>query len=165
MAPQPQPNDLRQSNGTGQEDSETGVLFPLEHLAKLDDQLNRPKWVVPVRPDDDLERLLKASIKLCREGGFESYSIVLEFIYMYVGGRVQQFLWELLKMKVMALLTGQDVNCEPCQRFFREGLTTSFIRILTDDAVSTWKPDIQVTWKLNLIHEYCNYTLVGVSEL
>lgn len=92
MAPQPQPNDLRQSNGTGQEDSETGVLFPLEHLAKLDDQLNRPKWVVPVRPDDDLERLLKASIKLCREGGFESYSIVLEFIYMYVGGRVQQFL-------------------------------------------------------------------------
>ena len=40
--------------------------------------------------------------------------------------------------------TGQDVNSEPCQRFFREGLTTSFVRILTDDAVSTWKPDIQV---------------------
>ena len=41
-------------------------------------------------------------------------------------------------------LSGRDVNSEPCQRFFREGLTTSFIRILTDDAVSTWKPDIQV---------------------
>ena len=27
---------------------------------------------------------------------------------------------------------------------YREGLTTSFIRILTDDAVKTWKPDIQV---------------------
>lgn len=40
--------------------------------------------------------------------------------------------------------TGRDANSEPCQRFFREGLTTSFIRILTDDAVSTWKPDIQV---------------------
>lgn len=44
--------------------------FPLDHLTKLDDQLNRPKWVVPVRADDDLERLLKASIKLCREGAF-----------------------------------------------------------------------------------------------
>jgi hypothetical protein len=41
-------------------------------------------------------------------------------------------------------VSGRDMNSEPCQRFFREGLTTSFIRILTDDAVSTWKPDIQV---------------------
>lgn len=90
-----------QSGDGSQQDAE----FPLDHLAKLDDQLNRPKWVVPVRPDDDLERLLRAAVKLCREG--------------------------------------RDVNSEPCQRFFREGLTTSFIRILTDDAVSTWKPDIQ----------------------
>ena len=42
-------------------------------------------------------------------------------------------------------LVGRDIECEPCQRFFREGLTTSFMRILTDDAVSTWKPDIQVS--------------------
>ena len=65
-APQPGPNDSTQP------DSEVDD-FPLEHLTKLDDQLNRPKWVVPVRPDDDLERLLRASIKLCREGGFIGY--------------------------------------------------------------------------------------------
>ena len=39
---------------------------------------------------------------------------------------------------------GRDTEVEACQRFFREGLTLSFNRILTDDAVSTWKPDIQV---------------------
>lgn len=44
------------------------VEFPVDHLARLDEQLGRPKWVVPVRPDDDLERLLKASIKLCKQG-------------------------------------------------------------------------------------------------
>ena len=41
-------------------------------------------------------------------------------------------------------LLGRDHECEPCQRFYKEGLTTSFTRILTDDAVNTWKPDIQV---------------------
>ena len=40
--------------------------------------------------------------------------------------------------------SGRDTEVEACQRFFREGLTLSFSRILTDDAVSTWKPDIQV---------------------
>ena len=44
------------------------VDFPLDHLARLDEQLSRPKWVVPVRHDDDLERLLRASIRLCKEG-------------------------------------------------------------------------------------------------
>ena len=38
----------------------------------------------------------------------------------------------------------RDTEVEACQRFFREGLSLSFNRILTDDAVSTWKPDIQV---------------------
>ncbi len=48
----------------------------------------------------------------------------------------------------LVYLSGRDVNSEPCQRFFRDGLTTSFIRILTDDAVSTWKADIQVSISL-----------------
>lgn len=56
-----------QPGDAGQQDADA-IEFPLDHLAKLDDQLNRPKWVVPVRPDDDLERLLRAAIKLCREG-------------------------------------------------------------------------------------------------
>ena len=63
------------------------------------------------------------------------------------GGALQEKLKvELLLLFSLSLsLSGRDMNSEPCQRFFREGLTTSFIRILTDDAVSTWKPDIQVT--------------------
>ena len=44
------------------------VEFPTNHLARLDEQLGRPKWVVPVRRDDDLERLLRASIALCKHG-------------------------------------------------------------------------------------------------
>lgn len=41
------------------------------------------------------------------------------------------------------LSTGQDVRSEACQRFFREGLTISFTKILTDDAVNSWKHNIQ----------------------
>lgn len=47
---------------------EVGSEFPVERLAKLDEQLSRPKWVVPVRPGDELEILLRSSIKLCKEG-------------------------------------------------------------------------------------------------
>ena len=42
--------------------------FPLSSLARLDEQLSRPKWVVPVRAGDDLELLLRAAIKLCKAG-------------------------------------------------------------------------------------------------
>jgi hypothetical protein len=47
---------------------ELGDEFPVDRLTKLDEQLSRPKWVVPVRPGDDLEMLLRHSIKLCNEG-------------------------------------------------------------------------------------------------
>jgi ubiquitin carboxyl-terminal hydrolase 9/24 len=40
------------------------------------------------------------------------------------------------------MFTGLDVHCEACQRFFREGLTISFTKILTDDAVNSWKFNI-----------------------
>lgn len=39
-----------------------------------------------------------------------------------------------------------DTQSEPCQRFFRDGLSISFVRIFTDDAVTTWKYDIYVTF-------------------
>ncbi|KAK1798090.1 hypothetical protein P4O66_000585 [Electrophorus voltai] len=35
-----------------------------------------------------------------------------------------------------------DMKCEACQRFFRDGLTISFTKILTDEAVSGWKFEI-----------------------
>jgi len=41
--------------------------------------------------------------------------------------------------------SGLDTRSEACQRFFREGMTVSFTKILTDDAVSGWKYDIQVS--------------------
>jgi len=43
------------------------------------------------------------------------------------------------------LLVELDVRCEACQRFFKEGLTTSFVKILTDEAVSGWKMEIHVS--------------------
>lgn len=44
------------------------VVFPLTELSKLDEMINRPRWVVPVLPKGELEVLLEASIKLCRAG-------------------------------------------------------------------------------------------------
>ncbi|XP_077513422.1 ubiquitin carboxyl-terminal hydrolase-like faf isoform X2 [Amblyomma americanum] len=78
--------------------------FPLAELVRLDEMINRPRWVVPVLAKGELEVLLEAAIRLCRQG--------------------------------------RDVNSEPCQRFFREGLTISFTKILTDEAVSGWKFEI-----------------------
>lgn len=78
--------------------------FPMVELGRLDEMINRPRWVVPVLPNGELEVLLEAAIKLCKEG--------------------------------------LDTKSEPCQRFFREGLTVSFTKIMTDEAVSGWKYEI-----------------------
>ena len=51
-----------------------------------------------------------------------------------------------------------DVRCEACQRFFKEGLTTSFVKILTDEAVSGWKMEIHVC-----ITEYCSRRYKGTG--
>ena len=62
-------------NSTAQEDDTVGLLlpngdvvFPITELSKLDEMINRPRWVVPVLPKGELEVLLEASIKLCRAG-------------------------------------------------------------------------------------------------
>jgi ubiquitin carboxyl-terminal hydrolase 9/24 len=90
---------------TGGVNNATEPEFPLAELMRLDEMINRPRWVVPVLHNCELEILLDASIALCKKG--------------------------------------LDVKCEACQRFFKEGLTTSFIKILTDEAVSGWKTEIQ----------------------
>ena len=38
---------------------------------------------------------------------------------------------------------GADAQSEACQRFYREGLLVSFQKIMTDEAVTSWRPDIQ----------------------
>lgn len=40
---------------------------------------------------------------------------------------------------------GLDVRSEACQRLFQDGLTISFTKILTDEAVSGWKFEIHVS--------------------
>ena len=40
--------------------------FPHTELAKLDEMINRPRWVVPVLPKGELEVLLDASVDLCK---------------------------------------------------------------------------------------------------
>ena len=50
----------------------------------------------------------------------------------------------------MVISEGLDVRCEACQRFFRDGLTISFTKILTDEAVSGWKFEIHVSFVLGL---------------
>lgn len=37
---------------------------------------------------------------------------------------------------------GVDEDCESCMRFYRDGLTVSFMKILTDEAVNSWKYNI-----------------------
>lgn len=46
---------------------------------------------------------------------------------------------------VFFFFTELDTRSEACQRFFREGLTTSFTKVLTDEAVNGWKYDIHVS--------------------
>lgn len=92
-------------------DDETEIHFPEAHLERLDDMVNRTRWIVPVLPDGELETLLDASIALAAKG--------------------------------------LDDQCEPCQKFYRDGLTQSFTKIMTDDAVSGWKYEIHVSSGLN----------------
>lgn len=84
--------------------------FPIQELNKLDDMINKPRWVIPVLPKGELEVLLDATIRLCKQG--------------------------------------YDTRSEPCQRFIREGLTTSFTKILTDEAVNGWKFEIHVSLEI-----------------
>ena len=59
--------DNRTAAGEGQ-GGEKEPDFPVDVLTSLDEQLNRPRWVVPVLPKSDLEQLLEASIKLAKAG-------------------------------------------------------------------------------------------------
>lgn len=66
------PSQAGDENGQGDITMESGEEgepeFPLQELSRLDEMINRPRWVVPVLPNGELEVLLNASIKLCREG-------------------------------------------------------------------------------------------------
>ncbi|GAB0088843.1 Probable ubiquitin carboxyl-terminal hydrolase FAF [Sergentomyia squamirostris] len=48
----------------------------------------------------------------------------------------------LLNAAIALTSAGVDHDCEPCMRFYRDGLTTSFMKILKDEAVNSWKYNI-----------------------
>lgn len=50
----------------------------------------------------------------------------------------------LLKASIDLARKNLDIKSEACQRFFRDGLTISFTKILTDEAVSSWKTNIHI---------------------
>ncbi|XP_052519968.1 probable ubiquitin carboxyl-terminal hydrolase FAF-X [Budorcas taxicolor] len=102
-SPATPPDEQGQGDAPPQHEDEEPA-FPHADLAKLDDMINRPRWVVPVLPKGELEVLLEAAIDLSKKG--------------------------------------LDVKSEACQRFFRDGLTISFTKILMDEAVSGWKFEI-----------------------
>jgi len=54
-----------------------------------------------------------------------------------------QELLSLLNVSIEFCKKGLDVNSEGCQKFFRDAMVLSFTRILTDDAVNSWKINIQ----------------------
>ena len=47
--------------------ADQSVEFSIAKLKSLDEQLGRPKWVVPVRSKDELEMLIRGAIALARE--------------------------------------------------------------------------------------------------
>ena len=87
--------------------------FPLQALKECERQvLNRNKWVVPVLPGGELEILMKAAIKLAKEG--------------------------------------RDEENELCRRFYKDAMTTSYWKILFDEASVNWKPEIHVSLKCTM---------------
>lgn len=55
---------------------------------------------------------------------------------------------------------GLDGRSAACQEFYKDGLTLSFTKILTDDAVNSWKYEIQVITKRLVNSNYI--TVVGL---
>ena len=53
----------------------------------------------------------------------------------------------IILMADYSVSTELDTKSEECQRFFRDGLTTSFHKILNDEAVNGWKYEIHVSCK------------------
>lgn len=76
-----QENDLSDNDDEGDNDNDDGddddmidenniydengqVKFPSNDLIKLEEQLNQTRWVVPVLPDGELKKCLRAAVRL-----------------------------------------------------------------------------------------------------
>ncbi|KAH8232660.1 hypothetical protein KR032_011344 [Drosophila birchii] len=116
-------SDVTASSSAGSVDSTVTLVppeklissFPTTKLRSLTQKISNPRWVVPVLPEQELEVLLNAAIELT------------------------QAKFQLL---IRVPFSGVDHDCEPCVEFYRNGLSTSFAKILTDEAVNSWKYNI-----------------------
>jgi len=61
-------NDVGIDGVAGPAADDLEVEFPHVALERLDEMINRPRWVVPVLHNGELEILLDASIVLCKKG-------------------------------------------------------------------------------------------------
>ena len=58
-----------ETNVTEDDFDENGdPVFPHDLLGKLDEMVNKAKWIIPVLPKAELEVLMDASIKLAKKG-------------------------------------------------------------------------------------------------
>jgi len=80
-------NDVGTDGVAGPAADDQEVEFPLVELARLDEMINRPRWVVPVLHNGELEILLDASIVLCKKGWFYWFIIlrVLSLLRLLAG--------------------------------------------------------------------------------
>ena len=61
-------------------------------------------------------------------------------------------------LQKLILFLGLDTKSESCQRFIKDGMTISFNKIFLDDAVSTWKFEIHVSFIHAFSHsDNCNF--------
>jgi len=63
-------NDVGDDGVAGLAVDDQEVEFPIVALERLDEMINRPRWVVPVLQKGELEVLLDASIALCKKGQY-----------------------------------------------------------------------------------------------
>ena len=56
-----------------------------------------------------------------------------------------QELERLLKACLELARSEQDDENEACQKFYQDTLSNSFLKVLTDSAVNSWTPEIQVS--------------------
>ena len=58
----------REGTKREREEDNKEPVFPVIELARLNEMITQPHWVVPVLPKGELEVLLEAAIHLCRKG-------------------------------------------------------------------------------------------------
>ncbi len=51
------------------------IKFPLNDLIKLEEQLNQTRWVVPVLPDGELIKCLRAAVRLAAQSKYTKIKI------------------------------------------------------------------------------------------